>query len=212
MCLYSDYPTGDETVWIYHALLALHSGSAGPVPRLYSAVRDLLNARPASYWFLSHRLDNEVLSCVPAQPFRNPIEHYFRQFRDYRTVETSARELCLLDAGNQWLVSYEWDGEILAAFFHSTPEIVESVTGRRVPVPLVLDADPSMMAEVMSSCRFGGNLDELRKLDERYRFAEHEWYQVMSWVIAGVTSAAENEQAKVVVAAIRRILIDAGGP
>ena len=59
-----------------------------------------------------------------------------------------------------------------------------------------------MMPEVMNSCRFGGSLDALMELDRQYHFHDHEWRQVEAWLLANVTSAAENQQARLTVAAI----------
>lgn len=208
VCLFSDYPVGDENQWMYEKLLALHSDS-GPqasIPLLYSRISTLLKVRPESYWFLSHRLDNDVLSCGPAQLFDHSIRNYFREFRDCPTVQTSARELSLLVADKNWLISYAWDGEIFAIFFHAQRELIESVLDLREPWPPVINRDPRMMPEVMNSCRYGGNQDELVELDRRYHFHEHEWRQVMAWLRAGVTSAAENQQAALIVAGIEQML------
>ncbi len=205
VCLFSDYPVGDENCWMYEKLLALHSGVSDlepSIPLLYSRIGAFLKGRPDSYWFLSHRIDNDVLCCGPAEPFDHSIKHYFREFRDCQTVQTSARELSLLSAGRDWLLSYEWDGEIFAIFFHAQRELIYAVLGIEVPTPPPLDCDPRMMPEVMSSCRFGGSQDALMELDRRYHFHDHEWRQVEAWLLANVTSAAENQQARLTVAAI----------
>lgn len=210
VCLFSDYPVGDENQWMYEKLLALHSdsGAQASIPLLYSRISAFVKRRPESYWFLSHRLDNDVLMCGPAQLFDHSIRHYFQEFRDCPTVQTSARELSLLGADKDWLISYEWDGEVFAIFFHAQRELIESVLGLRVPWPPVLDRDPRMMPEVMNACRYGGNLDELAELDHRYHLHEHEWRQVQSWLLSGVTSAAENQQARLIIADIEERLAE----
>lgn len=201
VCLFSDYPMGDASDWIDRSLAALHIGP-GPVPELYARVRGFLQRRPDSYWFLTHRLDNEVLSCESAGPLTRPISHFFRLFRDYRTVQTAAKELTLLSGAKDWLLSYEFDGEVFAVFFHAGPETLAKVLGCEVPDPLIVNGQPAMMTELVNSCRFGGNWREIAAIDDRYRLLPHEWRQAASWLMAGVTSAAENEQAREIATAI----------
>ncbi|MFM8600053.1 MAG: hypothetical protein ACKOB8_13775 [Mycobacterium sp.] len=192
---------GDESDWINRSLAQLHAGS-DPVPALYSRIEAFLQPRPEAYWFLSHRIDNAVLSCEPAGPFTRPITHFFRLFRDYRTTQTAGKELTLLSGTRDWLLSYEFDGEVFAVFFHAEPDVLAKALGCHLPDPLVLNADPAMMTELVNSCRFGGNWSEISAIDDRYRLLPHEWRQVVSWLTAGVTSAAENEQARAIAATI----------
>lgn len=205
VCLFSDYPMGDESDWIYRSLIAASTGGEGrPDPRseLYRRAETFLAYVPTAFWFLSHCIDNEVLSCEPAGPLTPSMVHVLRMFRDYPTIQTAAKELTLLSAATDWLLSYEFDGEVFGVFFHAGPDVLAETLDCQVPDPMIINGDSAMMTDLVNSCRFGGNWAEIAAIDDRYRLRPHEWHQAIAWLLAGVTSAAENQQARELVARI----------
>lgn len=121
LCVFSESAETDEEFNDLVAQLIANSGT----PKQYRTVVAWMDARPAGWWFLSHYIDNEVLSRRVIGPFDHGVDSYLIQLRDYQTVQTASRRLTFVSEDSTRLVDYVWDTESFAVFLHA--ELIEDL-------------------------------------------------------------------------------------
>ena len=99
------------------------------IPPYYRSLVTWLDSRPAGWWVLSHRIDNEVLSTHVIGPFEGGLGGYLNQLPEYQTVETDSRRLSFLGDDGACVVDYVWDSECFAVFLHASPEAIAQYEG-----------------------------------------------------------------------------------
>jgi len=194
LCLYSDLPSVNDAIdHIAYQLGRFHRSTtpSDEIPPFYALITEQLKTKPKAYWFLSHYIDNEVLSCTKALPFDRSVTSYFKMFKEYETIQTDSRRLSLLSADHDWLLDYHWDSENFTIFYHGAQSKLESLFQIKIPEPIIYNADSDCLSDLGSNCQWGGSWPEIQRIDARYHLQPHEWHQVKAWLRQRVTAASE---------------------